>query len=186
MEKKKKSVMDRQKKFLLPLTTGMILLAVLFYLIYNCLTVLKRTERTLAEVKRKERAIDKMQTLKAKEEDLLKAFPSVQKKNDIIEEIAGWARKEGLEVNEIEPKELTVTGTNFRQLSLTLNGRGTYLPITRFLKRIESSPYFILASGLQLGGYELRTSRSRYSMMNRDVDYTSKGFKVTVNVFMLQ
>ena len=143
----------------------------------------------LAELKRKEKAIGKMQELEIKEKELLKIFPNIQKKNDIIEEIAGWARKENLEVSEIAPKETTLTGTNFRQLELTLNGKGSYLPLMRFLNRVESSSYFILASGLQLGGYELKGGRSRYMGARgatSGVDPYGKGFKVTVHVFLLQ
>ncbi len=188
MENKKKQELARkQKELIAPILMGLILFGSLGYLIHYCSGALKKNEMSLSDLKRKAKAISRMQDLTVREKDLLKVFPNIQKKNDIIEEIAGWARKEGLEVAEITPKETSLSGTNFKQLVLTLNGTGTYLSLMRFLKRIEASPYFVLASSLQLNGYELK-GWSRYrSRSPRQADTKmDRGFKVNVDVFLLQ
>lgn len=187
---KKQSASDKkQKQILMPIIIGLLLAAGVGYFMYYCFGILKTTRAVLAEADRRASAINKMQELKLKEEELLKVFPRIQKRSDIIEEVVGWARKEGLEITEIEPKETNLSGTNFKQLELTLNGKGTYIPITRFLKRVEAAPYFVLASGVELQGHDLRGSgmRSRYARRSTfDTDDSTKQFKVTVHVFLLQ
>ena len=188
VKQKQPSVSNKNKKqIIVPVLMALILLGSLSYLIYRCVNTLRITQANLAEESRKEKAIGSMQELQNKEGELLKVFPNIQKKNDIIEEVAGWARKEGLDVTQIEPKESTLAKTNFRQLILTLSGKGGYLPITRFLKRVESSPYFVLTSGLQLNGFDLRSSVSqRYRAKGQEEAPVGKDFKVTVYVFLLQ
>ena len=183
--KKKILLTDRQKKILFPSLTAVILLAAMFQLIVTCFNSLHKIERELSEASRKEKAILKLQSFQKKEQEVLKAFPTIQEKNDIIKEIAGWARKEGLEVASIEPKEEELPGTNFRQLTFTMNGSGDYLSTMRFLKRVESSAYFIMTSGLQLKGYDLQRGRTRFGD-SKNTALQEKGFQVTVNVFLLQ
>ena len=184
MEKKKIVLTDRQKKILIPAVSAVILLAGLSYLIFYCLSVFRGLESSLSQAVRKEKAIIKLQALELKEKEMLKAFPSVAAKNDVIKEVAGWGRKEGLEVNKIEPKEDMLPGTNFRQLTLTMNGSGDYISVMRFLKRIEKSSYFILVSGLQLSGYDLQRSRTSMSG-TKSAGLTDANFQVTINVFLL-
>lgn len=186
---KKTFITDDQKRVVIPTVVGFILLSCLGYIIYYTTNQLKQAGLQVSEASRKKQAIERLQTLKAREQELLTAFPRIQKKNDIIEEIAGWARKEGLDVTEIEPKEVALSGTNFRQLTLTLSGKGSYIPITRFLKRIESSTYFLLASGLQLAGYEFQRAGSRFSRRygpQKDENELNRTFKIVINVFFLE
>ena len=186
MEKKKIALTDQQKKILVPAIWAVILLAGLSYFIFRSMNVLQGLERSLSQVSRKEKAIAKLEALELKEKEMLKAFPAVSEKNDVIKEIAGWGRKEGLEVNKIEPKEDMLPGTNFRQLTFTMNGSGGYLSIMRFLKRIEKSSYFILVSGLQVSGYDLQRGRLMTTGPGaKAAALTHKNFKVTVNVVLL-
>src|SRR3990167_1714505 len=95
--KKKIALTDQQRKVLFPSLAAVILLAALFQLVVYCLSSLQKIEREFSEASRKEKAILKLQSFQKKEQEVLKAFPVIQEKNDIIKEIAGWARKEGLE-----------------------------------------------------------------------------------------
>lgn len=182
---KKITITEKQKKILIPLLAATVLITALGYLIYYTNNELQLIRRQISDAKRKEKAITELGQLKAKEETLLKAFPRAQDKNDIIKEITGWARKEGLEVTDIEPTESSVASTDFKQLSFVLTGHGSYLPIMRFLKRVEASSYFVLTSGLTLQGFDLSRQKSRVgSKVSQDVK--EGPFKITINLFLLE
>ncbi len=185
MATKKAILTGEQKKVLFPVMAAILLLVGLFYIGSESFQSLSRLERSVSEANRKEKAIVKLQDLLVKEGGLLKAFPTVKEKNDVIKEITGWARREGLEVIKIDPKEETLAGTNFMALALTIDGNGDYLQIMRFLKRVEKSTFFVLASSLQLSGYDLQRSRARFDTGQKQ-SAAEKGFQVTINSFLRQ
>ena len=181
---KKPLVADQQKKVLIPIITAALFLVLLFSIANRSFTEIRNIQSRLSEATRKEKVIVKLQELKVTEDELLKAFPRIEAKNDIIREIAGWGRMQGLEVSEIDPKESEILNTHFRQLVFTITGKGGFLPMMRFLRKIETSSYFVLASGLQLSGYELQRSSARFSGQSNEL--INKAFKVTINVFLLE
>lgn len=182
-EKKSLAVGERQKKIIFPTLAAGVLLACLCFIVHDSIMKLGRLEKELSEANRMQKAIAKLRDSKTKEQNLLKMFPGVQQKDDIMKEIAGWGRREGLEITQIEPKEEILPNTNFMQLSLTLTGNGSFLPITKFLERLEASSYFILVSNLQLQGFEPQRARSVRGERN---ELGERSFKVTVNVFLNQ
>ncbi len=182
---KKPFLKEEQKKVLFPAIAGIILVAGLFYIAERSFSEVNSLKRQLSETLRTEKAILRLQELGIKEQDLLKSFPKLEQKNDLIKEIANWARKEGLEVSEIDPKEELLSGTNFTRLSLAMGGTGDYLSLVRFLKRIDSSEYFILASSLKLAGYDLKARFSRAQKTPNAQQTFIQPFKVTINVFLI-
>lgn len=183
MEKdKKKSITNEQKRVIIPVVAAIGLIAALTYLFHFSMATLNRLERELSEAQRKEKAIGKLQELKMKEKALLQTFRKVSERDDIIKEVAGWARKEGVVIDAIEPTEASIPNTNFVSLTVVLKGKGDYLSLMRFLKTVESAPYFILSSGLELTGYDPK--RGRFSSGKSAEELRDSSFKATINVFL--
>lgn len=175
---------DEQKRIVIPVLTAVVLLAAFFYLARSSMMTLSGSKRELSELRRKEKAITQLGELEAKEKTLLQTFRRANEKDDVIKEVADWARSEGIEINEIEPSETSIPRTNFVKLMFTMKGSGSYLPIMRFLKNLEAAPYFVLASSLELEGYEPR--RGRFSSERSETGSDSNMFKVTINAFLVE
>ena len=184
MALKKIELTEAQKKILFPAIAALILLVVLFYVISHAFVQLNSIKRAIQDTKRKASALTQLQGLVAKEKEVLKAFRNVSDKNNVIQEVAGWARKEGIEVAGIEPREESIAETNFKKLTLAINGKGGYLQVMKFLHRIEKADFFLIPSGVRLGGFELE-GRGRYSGLS-DADTGRRDLKLEVSIFLLE
>ena len=183
----KLALTDQQKKVVFPLLAAVLLLSVFGYVVSYCFQELKRAERAIREENRRANAMEELKTLVKTEKELLNAFPKASAKNDVIKDIAGWARKEGLEVVSIDPKEETFSGANLRQLALTLNGKGGYLKMMQFIKMVETAPYFLTVSKLTLSGFDpQRTTRCTLGASDAGAFSGSDEFQVTVNAYLVE
>lgn len=182
MIKKNLALTESQKKVLFPAVASIVLLTVFSYVVSHSMAELNLLRRKISEADRKATAIGQLAGLSEKEKDILKAFPMAKDKNDIIREIAGWAREQGIEVSAIDPKEEILEGTNFVKLTLTLDAKGGYHQVLQFLKKVESAPYFLLPTVIKLNGFELE--RRRFSV-SQGGDVIDKKAQLDISVFMV-
>ncbi len=183
MAKRSLALTEAQKKVLFPAIASIALLAAFSYVVSHSMAELNLLRRNISEANRKTKAIEQLSELSKKEKDILKAFPLAKDKNNVIREVANWAREQGIDVAAIDPKEEALLGTNFVKMTLTLDAKGNYLQVLQFLKKIESAPYFLIPSVIKLNGFELE--RRRFSAGRGDDDIIDKKIQLDISVFMV-
>jgi len=182
MSKNRLVLTESQKKVLFPAIASFVLLAAFSYVVSHSMAELNLLRRGISEANRKAAAIEQLTSLSEKEKDILKAFPMVKDKNNVIREVAGWAREQGIEVAAIDPKEEVLEGTNFVKLTLALDAKGGYQQVLQFIKKIETAPYFLLPTVIKLNGFDLE--KRRYSSYQSD-DVIDKKVQLDISVFMV-
>lgn len=183
MAKNSLTLTEAQKKVLFPALASIVLLAALSYIVSHSMAELNLLRRNIAEANRKVKAVEQLSGLSKKEKDILKAFPLVKDKNNIIREVASWAREQGIDVAAIDPKEEVLSGSNFIKLTLALDARGTYIQALQFFRKLEVAPYFLLPTTVKLNGFDLERRRS--FMFRGNEELVDKKMQIDITVFMV-
>ncbi|PIQ85476.1 MAG: hypothetical protein COV74_08275 [Candidatus Omnitrophica bacterium CG11_big_fil_rev_8_21_14_0_20_45_26] len=187
MANQKEFLTEQQKKVVVPVLAGAVLLGALGFIVYQTQAELISVKRDVSLVRQKIKLVQTLQVKQKEEKDVLKSFPPAEKRNDVIKDIANMARLEGLQVDEIDPKESELPGTNFINLALGIRGAGNYLSMARFIKRLEAGDNFILISSLNLNGFDLKSrTGSRRSKSSDSLLDDHRDFDIIINVFLVK
>jgi len=176
---------EQRKKMIPPLVIALILLGAFIYIMTVTQAELRAKKYELSQIHQKIGVLKDLEGYRTQEAALLEAFPALSNKDDVIKEIVNGARVAGIQVDEIDPQEEVIAGTNFIKMGLNIKGFGTYLSAFRFLRKLENSQNFFIPSKLLLKGTDLGARRSRRGQSGDLLDKLQP-IDVTINAFLIQ